>query len=93
MADYHQLNQCPLYLPQVPHFFPPPTVGKRSDTGYFEEPRTGDDERGPKLSEGEDLVCTSSRTCSKSVSTSSSSDDRSTELTSSECEDESGVCV
>ncbi len=65
--------------------------GKRPDAGHSEEPRTGDDERG--LKEGTDLVRTSSRACSKRFSTSSSSDDRSTESTSSAREDESWGCV
>ncbi len=55
--------------------------------GHSEEPRTGNDERG--LKEGTDLVCVSSRACYKRFSTSSSSDDRSTESTSSTREDES----
>ena len=71
----------------ISSFSPPSPAGKRPDVGHSEEPRTGNDERG--LKEGTDLVCASSRACSKRFSTSSSSDDRSTESTSSAREDES----
>ncbi len=57
---------------------------------YSEEPRSGNDERG--LKEGTELVCTSSKVCSRGFSTSSSSDDRSTESTGAR-EDESWDCV
>jgi hypothetical protein len=55
----------------ISSFIPPSPAGKRPDAAHSEEPRTGDDERG--LKEGTDLVCASSRACSKRFSTLSSS--------------------
>ena len=47
----------------ISSFSPPSPAGRRPNAGHSEEPRTGDDERG--LKEGTDLVCTSSKACSK----------------------------